>query len=71
MKLIINSYLTKTKINFKVLNDIDIKKYLTLNEWKNKTGSYAIQGYGAFLLIIYLVHIQVLLGLPLEKFIMY
>ena len=45
---------------FKILEDIEIQKYLTLNEWKNKTGSYAIQGYGAFLLIIFLAPIQVL-----------
>ena len=35
-------YLSKTKIKFKILEDIEIQKYLTLNEWKNKTGSYAI-----------------------------
>ena len=60
-------YLTKTKIKFKVLNDIEIKKYLTLNEWKNKTGSYAIQGYGAFFIDYISGSYSGAVGLPLEK----
>ena len=60
-------YLTKTKIKFKVLNDIEIKKYLTLNEWKNKTGSYAIQGYGAFFINYISGSYSGAVGLPLEK----
>ncbi|GIS17298.1 MAG: hypothetical protein CM15mP118_1770 [Alphaproteobacteria bacterium] len=60
-------YLTKTKIKFKVLNDIEIKKYLTLDEWKNKTGSYAIQGYGAFFINYISGSYSGAVGLPLEK----
>ena len=60
-------YLTKTKIKFKVLNDIEIKKYLTLNEWKNKTGSYAIQGFGAFFINYISGSYLGAVGLPLEK----
>ncbi len=60
-------YLTKTKIKFKVLNDIEIKKYLTLDEWKNKTGSYAIQGYGAFFINYISGSYSGAIGLPLEK----
>ena len=60
-------YLTKTKIKFKVLNDVEIKKYLTLNEWKNKTGSYAIQGYGAFFINYISGSYSGAVGLPLEK----
>ena len=60
-------YLTKTKIKFKVLNDIEIKKYLTLNEWKNKTGSYAIQGYGASFIDYISGSYPGAVGLPLEK----
>ena len=48
-------------MKFKILNDIDIKKYLALNEWKNKTGSYAIQGYGAFFIDFISGHTQELL----------
>ena len=29
------------------MKDSDIKKYLILDEWENKTGSYAIQGYAS------------------------
>ena len=60
-------YLTKTKIKFKVLNDIEIKQYLTLDEWKNKTGSYAIQGYGAFFINYISGSYSGAVGLPLEK----
>ena len=60
-------YLTKTKIKFKVLNHIEIKKYLTLDEWKNKTGSYAIQGYGAYFVNFISGSYLGAVGLPLEK----
>ena len=60
-------YLTKTKIKFKVLKDNEIKKYLALNEWKNKTGSYAIQGYGAFFINYISGSYLGAVGLPLEK----
>ena len=60
-------YLSKTKIKFKILEDIEIQKYLTLNEWKNKTGSYAIQGYGAFFINYIAGSYSGAVGLPLEK----
>ena len=60
-------YLTKTKIKFKVLNDNEIKKYLTLNEWKNKTGSYAIQGFGSFFVNYISGSYSGAVGLPVEK----
>ena len=60
-------YLTKTKIKFKVLDNSEIKKYLTLDEWKNKTGSYAIQGYGAFFINFISGSYLGAVGLPVEK----
>ncbi len=60
-------YLTKTKIKFKILNENDINKYLILDEWKNKTGSYAIQGYGAFFINFLSGSYFGAIGLPLEK----
>lgn len=60
-------YLTKTKVKFKVLSNYDIKKYLTLDEWKNKTGSYAIQGYGSFFINFLSGSYSGAVGLPLEK----
>ena len=60
-------YLTKTKIKFKILDDIEIEKYLNLDEWQNKTGSYAIQGYGAFFINFISGSYSGAVGLPLEK----
>ena len=34
-----------TKVTFKRLNNQEIEEYLLTNEWKNKAGAYAIQGY--------------------------
>jgi septum formation protein len=34
-----------TKVTFKKLNTQEIEEYLLTNEWKNKAGAYAIQGY--------------------------
>jgi septum formation protein len=34
-----------TKVTFKKLNAQEIEEYLLTNEWKDKAGAYAIQGY--------------------------
>jgi septum formation protein len=34
-----------TKVSFKRLNKQEIEEYLSTNEWKDKAGAYAIQGY--------------------------
>ena len=34
-----------TKVTFKRLNQREIDEYLSTNEWKDKAGAYAIQGY--------------------------
>jgi len=34
-----------TKVTFKRLNVQEIEEYLSTNEWKDKAGAYAIQGY--------------------------
>jgi septum formation protein len=34
-----------TKVTFKKLNTQEIEEYLFTNEWKDKAGAYAIQGY--------------------------
>ncbi len=34
-----------TKVTFKRLNKQEIEEYLLTNEWKDKAGAYAIQGY--------------------------
>ena len=63
----IKFYLTKTKIKFKKLNDKEIKEYLTLEEWKNVAGSYAIQGYGSSFINFISGSYTSAVGLPLEK----
>ena len=39
-----------TQVNFRALVDEEIDYYLEKGEWKNKAGSYAIQGLGAILI---------------------
>ena len=34
-----------TKVTFKKLNTQEIEEYLLTDEWKDKAGAYAIQGY--------------------------
>jgi septum formation protein len=34
-----------TKVTFKRLNKQEIEEYLSTNEWTDKAGAYAIQGY--------------------------
>lgn len=66
-KDIITYSLTKTKIKFRLLNKNEIIKYLKLDEWKESTGSYRLQGYaGAFISFISGSYASAV-GLPLEK----
>ena len=37
--------IVSSKVTFKKLDQGDIGNYLQTNEWKNKSGAYAIQGY--------------------------
>ena len=63
----IKFYLSKTRVKFKKLNDEEVKQYLTLEEWKNVTGSYAIQGYGISFVNFISGSYTSAVGLPLEK----
>jgi len=44
-KNLINVKKVLTKVTFKKLNAQEIEEYLLTNEWKDKAGAYAIQGY--------------------------
>ena len=44
-KNLINVKKVFTKVTFKKLNAQEIEEYLLTNEWKDKAGAYAIQGY--------------------------
>ena len=63
----IKFYLSKTRIKFKKLHDEEVKQYLTLEEWKNVAGSYAIQGYGSSFINFISGSYTSAVGLPLEK----
>jgi septum formation protein len=39
-----------TVVKFRELSEEEINFYLSMEEWKNRAGSYAIQGLGAFLI---------------------
>ena len=60
-------YLTKTKVKFKLLDEFDINIYLKTNEWKNKAGSYAIQGYASSFVSYISGSYTNVVGLPMEK----
>jgi len=62
-----NFFLTTTKVKFRVLTNDDIKKYLLSKEWRNKTGSYAIQGFGASFVNFLSGSYSGAVGLPLDK----
>ena len=60
-------YLSKTKIKFKKLSEKEIKDYLKLDEWKDCSGSYAIQGYGGSFINFISGSYSSAVGMPLEK----
>ena len=43
----IYSKISITTIKFSNINENELNEYLSLNEWKGKAGSYALQGFGA------------------------
>ncbi len=42
-----NVRVVESKVKFKKLSSYDIESYLKTDEWKDKAGSYAVQGLGA------------------------
>ena len=46
---------------------VDINIYLKTNEWKNKAGSYAIQGYASSFVSYISGSYTNVVGLPMEK----
>lgn len=58
-----------THVTFKKLNDNDIEKYLDMDEYKDKAGSYAFQGKAKEMLIDNVAgsHTNIL-GLPIDEF---
>jgi septum formation protein len=64
---IIRSRLVQTRVRFRRLNKQEIARYLASDEWRDKAGSYAIQGLaGAFVLKLSGSYTSVV-GLPLVQ----
>lgn len=60
-------FVEKSKVYFKNLSDSDISDYLSHDEYKDKAGSYAIQGIGRCLVDRYEGSLNNIIGLPTEK----
>ena len=56
-----------TKVTFYRLDKTDIEMYLESEEWKNKAGAYAIQGYAERFIKIINGSYSNVVGLPLAK----
>jgi len=56
-----------TNVSFMKLSDQDIEEYLETNEWQDKAGSYAIQGYVAKYIKIIEGSYSGVVGLPLYE----
>ena len=56
-----------TKVTFYRLDKTDIEMYLETEEWKNKAGAYAIQGYAERFIKIINGSYSNVVGLPLAK----
>lgn len=60
-------FIEKSKVYFKNLSDEEIQNYLSFDEYKDKAGSYAIQGIGKCLVDHYEGSLNNIIGLPTEK----
>ena len=57
----------ETKIKFKKLHNDEIDQYIKTNEWTDKAGSYAIQGYAERFVIKINGSYSNVVGLPLYE----
>ena len=57
----------ETKIKFKRLHDDEIDQYIKTNEWLNKAGSYAIQGFAERFIVKINGSYSNVVGLPLYE----
>lgn len=61
------SFIDETFVTFYNYDNNDIEKYLSTNEYIDKAGSYAIQGYGSFLIEKIDGNYDNVVGLPIAK----
>ena len=59
--------IVSTKIKFKSLHQKEIDDYIKTNEWIDKAGSYAIQGYAERFIIKIIGSYSNVVGLPLYE----
>ena len=57
-----------TKVSFKILNEVDIERYIESGEPMDKAGSYGIQGMGSFLVERYDGELDTVIGFPRKLF---
>ena len=55
------------KVKFKKLTDDEINKYLSFDEYKDKAGSYAIQGKSGVFVEKIIGNMTTIIGLPIHK----
>ena len=60
------SFIEKSEVIFKPLDDQTIQDYLAQNEWQDKAGGYAIQGKGRDLIQKFEGSYTNIVGLPIE-----
>ncbi len=56
-----------TKVKFKKLTEKDIEKYLSFDEYKDKAGSYAIQGMAGMFVEKVIGNFSTVIGIPTHK----
>lgn len=61
------TFVEKSQVTFRQLDDVDIERYLDAGESYDKAGAYAIQGKGADLVERYEGAYDTIVGLPVER----
>ena len=61
------TFVEKSQVTFKALEDVDIERYLDAGESYDKAGAYAIQGEGSALVERYEGDYDTIVGLPVTR----
>ena len=61
------TFVEKSQVTFKALEDVDIERYLDAGESYDKAGAYAIQGEGGKLVERYEGDYDTIVGLPVTR----
>jgi septum formation protein len=63
----VKTFSVETSVEFNNVTDDEIKAYVATGEPADKSGSYAIQGLGSFLVKTYKGDVNNVIGLPIER----